>query len=215
MTTHAAGDAVGTGLTRRTVLRIGAGVAAVAALPVGAARAAASAPGTMPAGPAGALPSVPLEGTGLDVALHGGDPATVLTHVARRFHYEVRTVRAAVGQRTEPGASPRALAHADGTAVHLDPGASPVGASGTLEMHEVAALRAVLADCDGLVAWGGDDAEPCEGHLRLAVAADDPAVARLADRLAGRHGAAADLAARGPEALARAEQVRVEGAVGS
>ncbi|MFS0702981.1 hypothetical protein AB6N23_00520 [Cellulomonas sp. 179-A 9B4 NHS] len=205
-------------IARRTVLQVGAGIGLAVALPLERAAAAPVEPLAEPL--AGALRTVPVEGSGLRVRLLGGDAATVLTHVARRFHYEVRPVTSFEGHRPAPEGddSARALHHAAGTAVHVDPSAYPVGVGGTLHPHETTALRAVLADCDGLVVWGGDDPDvPCEGHLRLAVPADDPAVHALAERLAATHGRPAEAAddATSPQALARSEGVRAAGAAGA
>ncbi|MBP2475595.1 hypothetical protein JOF53_004467 [Crossiella equi] len=114
-----------------------------------------------------------VEGSGATVALLPGAAATVLLHVVRRFHYEIAALRD--GDLTAaPG----------GLAVHVLPGRYPVGASGGLFPHEVAVVRDVLAECEGVVRWGGDDrGAPAEGLFRVAVAPGDRRLERVAAKI--------------------------------
>ena len=46
-------------------------------------------------------------------------------------------------------------------------------------------IRDILAECGGVVAWGGDLERPNEAHWQIDVAPGDPALERLATRLVG------------------------------
>lgn len=176
-------------VARRTVLQVGLGLGVAAALPLDA-RPAAAAP-VRRAVPAVAVATVAVEGSGARTTLQTGAATTVLLHVARRFHYEVRPVDHAVTGYGDvaPDAPAHEAHHLTGTAIDIDPGAFPPGARDGLYPHELTVVRDVLADCEGLVWWGGDATDvPCEGHFHLVPAPDDPAVARLAQRLARSHG---------------------------
>lgn len=88
-----------------------------------------------------------------------GDVATVLHYVARRFHAEVEPLRAGwcwgwfvkiiVGSTSISN-------HASGTAVDFNAPAHPLGAAGTFSTAKQAAIHRIIADCDGVVRWGGD-----------------------------------------------------------
>ncbi|MFF8015763.1 hypothetical protein [Streptomyces sp. NPDC007929] len=187
-----------TSLTRRRVLGLGAGAAmAVAA-----------------AGPAQAAPTAvdrawteresangwPLldragkyrvEGTNVDVFLAGGDVATVLLHVARRFAYEVdmllpgdlqgHTTEREIGAAFESN-------HLSGTAVAIRPLHYPMGAdvknTGMSEAEQIV-VTDILADCEGVIAWGGHLRPVKQSHFQLAVGPEDPRLRKLADRIRG------------------------------
>src|SRR3954471_17565435 len=102
--------------------------------------------------------TVKVEGSNAGVALLPGDVATVLLHVARRFHYEVdalasgdvsghattRTVTAAYESN-----------YLSGTALAIRPNVYPTGSAGNLFPTELLVVRDILAECDGVVRWGG------------------------------------------------------------
>jgi len=88
-----------------------------------------------------------------------GDVATVLFYVAGRFHREVEPLH--------PGwcwgwfvkvieGSTSISNHASGTAIDLNAPNHPIARSGTFSGAKVKAIRRILADCDGVVRWGGD-----------------------------------------------------------
>ncbi|GGQ85552.1 hypothetical protein [Couchioplanes azureus] len=113
----------------------------------------------------------------------------MLLHVARRFHYDVDELAAgevaghlgAAADGTAAGAHFRS-----GTALALRPGSYPAGAGDNLYPQQVAMVRDILAECDGVVRWGGDDASrPMEGAFFIAVPPGDARLERLAARIEG------------------------------
>ncbi|MER5865327.1 twin-arginine translocation signal domain-containing protein [Kitasatospora sp. NPDC002040] len=135
----------------------------------------------------------PVPGTPVQVQVRIGEVETVLVHVVRRFHYEIDALRAGdvVGWRP-PGSVRRELAEsnlASGTAVRIRPGSYPAGARGGFYPLELLTIRAVLAECDGVVRWGGDDRVPDESLFHLDVAPDSPRLARLVEQLRAREAA--------------------------
>jgi hypothetical protein len=135
----------------------------------------------------GGVVHLPVEGSGATVALRAGDVATVLLHAARRLHYEL----AALGPGSVQGhttdrtvRAPFESNHLSGTAVALYAGSYPAGSAGNLFGRELLVLRDVLADCEGVVRWGGDDRSvPKEGHLQIDVPPSAASLARVAAKL--------------------------------
>lgn len=191
------------GISRRTLVRTAGVVTAAAA--VGS-----LAPGSATAAPASAPLSAPekaptsangwtlekeanhvstvwtrsVPGTGLEVDVRIGDVEAILLHVVRRYHYEVEQlprVDLAGWQRIDglkKGGPESNLA--SGTAVRIRPGA---GASGSLFPLQVLTVRDILADCEGVVRWGGDDSPVDESLFYIDRGPDDASVRELADRL--------------------------------
>ncbi|WP_349239633.1 hypothetical protein [Streptomyces sp. CC208A] len=131
-------------------------------------------------------------GTGLTVALRGGDPMTVLVHVIRRFHYEVD----ALGKNGEPDTlagwtAPLAVRdsrrpesnQASGTAVVIRPGSYPAGVRDGFTAGRQLIIRDIVADTEGVVRWGGDDRRPYEGLFYLDVPPEDARLARVAAKI--------------------------------
>ena len=179
-------------LSRRTVLKVGLGVAAASAAPslfaqpAAATGRAVSANG-WPVGDAHIVTSL-VEGSPARVAVRSGYPATILTHVARRFHYEVRPLDHGVDgyRRPAEGDAGPVTNRSSGTAIVIDPTAFPPGVSGGLYPVELTVVRDILAECEGVVWWGGDDgSSPSEGHFQIDLPPDDPAVRRVARALGG------------------------------
>jgi len=170
---------------RRTMLGWGIGAAGAAAF---AGPVAASAAGPQSSAAAGhavvgraavtvpAIRPVPVEGTGLTVRLLAGPVATVLVYAARRFHYEIDTLRAG-----------ELVGVPDGTAIDIKPGWYPPGITGGLFPHQLIVVRDILAECDGVLRWGGDrKTRPVESRFEIAVRASDPRVREVARRLGRR-----------------------------
>ena len=123
-----------------------------------------------------AVRPLPVEGTGLTVALLAGPAADVLIYAARRFHYEIDTLRAGdlVGAPT-------------GAAMDIRSGWYPPGPTGGFLPHQEIIIRDILAECDGLLRWGGDDkTTPAESRFELTAKASDPRMVALARRLTGK-----------------------------
>ncbi|WP_404869116.1 hypothetical protein ACI1MP_19350 [Kitasatospora griseola] len=123
----------------------------------------------------------PVPGTPLGVQVRMGDVETVLVHVISRFHYEIDALREGdvVGWRA-PASVRRNLAEsnqASGTAVQIRPGSYPSGVRGGFYPLEVLTIRDILADCEGVVRWGGDDRVPDESLFYIDVAPDDRRIA--------------------------------------
>ncbi|KES06374.1 hypothetical protein BU52_15010 [Streptomyces toyocaensis] len=142
----------------------------------------------------GDIVTTSVAGTGLTVRLRSGDTETVLTHVVRRFHYEVD----ALGVDGEPAplegwVAPSAVRdsrrpesnQASGTAVVIRPGSYPPGVPDGFTEAQRLVIRDVLADTEGVVRWGGDDRRPYEGLFYLDAPPGDARLARVAARIRG------------------------------
>ncbi|OIJ63681.1 M15 family metallopeptidase [Streptomyces mangrovisoli] len=129
----------------------------------------------------------PVAGTGFGVDVAIGPAETVLVHVIRRFHYEIDTLRPGdvVGFRT-PGSvkhGDHEENHASGTAVDIRPGSYPRGVKGGFLAYEVAVIRDILAECEGVVRWGGDFTVPDESHFEIVTAPGDSRLRALDKKL--------------------------------
>lgn len=127
-------------------------------------------------------------GSPVSVALRIGEVTSVLVHVIRRYHYEVDTLAdgEVVGFRPAGGTlKGHATNHASGTAVAIRPGWYPDGVKGGLFPHQLATVRDILEECEGVVAWGGDFRRPNESHFQIDVPPSDARLKRLADRIRG------------------------------
>lgn len=190
-------------IARRTVLKhtaaIGAGTAVASVVPTGVASAAPTAaePKKQPTSANGwgiedqtdhvsTVWTRSVSGTGLEVALRIGDAEAVLVHVIRRFHYEVERIGAIdlAGWR-KLGRTSRKKPESNlssGTAVRIHPGA---GAKGSYFPQQVLTIRDILADCEGMVRWGGDDADVDESLYYVAVGPDSEDLPRVARKIRG------------------------------
>ncbi|MFG1992178.1 hypothetical protein ACGFJ7_19580 [Actinoplanes sp. NPDC048988] len=219
-------------ISRRVVLRTGAAaVVAGAALPTAAARAQApskprretSANGW----PIQATKDVDsqvwtrtVSGTGLSVPVSIGDAETILLHVVRRFHYEIEQIPSIDLTGWQPAAEvakgrPESNL-ASGSAVRIRPGSRAKG--GFFPLQELV-LRDILADCEGVVRWGGDDEQVDESLFYIALGPRHKRVRTLADRFRGFErkpgagaGVSVDFLAKPrrsrADALARAQRTR-------
>jgi hypothetical protein len=127
-----------------------------------------------------------IEGSGLDVPLLSGDVSAVLLHVARRYHYEVHELRRGevTGHVTDRAvAQPYESNYLSGTALALRPGAHPVGVRDGYFPQQLAAIRHILAECGGVVGWGGGETVPKESHFQIDVGPGDARLARLAEAI--------------------------------
>ncbi|MEU4349998.1 hypothetical protein [Streptomyces sp. NPDC023838] len=196
---------------RRRFLVAGAGVAGGAALVAGGmsgtAVAAPAAPATpaVPAAPAAtewhgrasangwpvvaSAPSHRVEGAGgVGFTALDGDVATVLTHVVRRFHYEIHTLGAGevTGHSTARAvAAPYESNYLSGTAIAIRPLQYPARARDGFFPYELVVVRDILADLEGVVKWGGDESTAKESHFQIDVRPGDSGLRRVAAKLRG------------------------------
>ncbi|MFD0107661.1 hypothetical protein [Streptomyces sp. NPDC127164] len=130
-----------------------------------------------------------IEGAGgTRVACRGGDVATVLLHQARRYHYEVRAIAPGgiTGHTTDRALSRRYESnYLSGTAITIFPALYPAGAKGNVYPQDLATIRDILAELEGLVKWGGDLDPVKESHFQIDVAPRDPKLADVAARIRG------------------------------
>ncbi|NUP21130.1 MAG: hypothetical protein HOZ81_34695 [Streptomyces sp.] len=126
-------------------------------------------------------------GTPCDLDVRLGDVETVLVHVVRRFHYEIDELRA--GDLTGWRAPSRVRLdraegnQASGTAVAIRPGSYPPGVQGGFYPPQLLVVRDILAECDGVVRWGGDDGRPYEALFSIGVPPGDERLTTLVARL--------------------------------
>lgn len=130
----------------------------------------------------------PIEGSGEQVALAGGAAAVILTYVARRFHYEIDQLRPGDVQGHRAGAPVTQVYESNylsGSALAIRPQAYPLGVRGGLYPGELVVVQDILAEFDGVVAWGGDFPVPKESHFEIAYGPRDPRVSAAAHRVTG------------------------------
>ncbi|WDZ86767.1 M15 family metallopeptidase [Micromonospora cathayae] len=137
-----------------------------------------------------AAPVHRIEGSNATVTLLPGAVATVLLYVARRFHYEIDelTHESVIGHLTGRGIlAPYESNHLSGTAIAIMPNRFPTDARGGLFPHELAVVRDILTECEGVVRWGGDHrGHPKEGHFQIDVRPSDARLRQLARRVRQR-----------------------------
>jgi hypothetical protein len=134
-------------------------------------------------------PALRVEGADLTVALAHGPAAIVLLHCLRRYLYEIDN---AVPQRelighldTAPGLTPHESNHLSGTAIAIRPGWYPTGTSGGFSRPDELRIRDILADCEGVVRWGGDTQPVKESHFQIDVPPTSPRLVTLVAKLQG------------------------------
>lgn len=120
------------------------------------------------------------------LAMRKGDVATVLSYVAKRFHSEVEKLvwpgNWGYAERKIRGSSSTLSNHASGTAIDLNAPRHFLGARNTFSSKQVAAIRRILKDCEGVVRWGGDyRSRKDEMHFEINKSAS--AVKKLADKI--------------------------------
>ncbi|MFI0199773.1 MULTISPECIES: hypothetical protein [Streptomyces] len=136
----------------------------------------------------GEVPTQLIEGSEVSVPVLNGDVATILLHVARRFHYEIDTLRRGevVGHTTSRTvAADYESNHLSGTAIAIRPSSYPIGMRDGLYPHELVVIRDILTEMDGTVAWGGDAKTPKESHFHIALGPGHPKVKGVARKIQG------------------------------
>ncbi|WP_329529831.1 hypothetical protein OG568_49085 (plasmid) [Streptomyces sp. NBC_01450] len=130
-----------------------------------------------------------IEGSPASLTALDGDVAAVLLYVARRFHYEVDSL----GRDDVHGHTTQTSVAADyesnylsGTAISIRPEMYPVGAEDRLFPQEVAVVRDILTECEGVVRWGGDDRRsPKQGHFQIDVPPGSATLKKVAGKFNG------------------------------
>lgn len=137
----------------------------------------------------GEVPAGVVEGSSLLVGVLPGDVATVLLHCARRFCYELGGVDVIAGHTTAREVrTPYESNYLSGTAIAIRPAGYPVGLTGGFFKPEVAVIRDVVAECEGVVRWGGDLRPAKESHFQIDVPPGDARLAAVAAKIASwRH----------------------------
>jgi len=127
-----------------------------------------------------------IEGSNQTVLLADGDASAILLHVARRFHYEIDTLRDGDVVGFAPGqpvAQPFESNYLSGTAIAIRPVCYPLGAHGGFYPREQIVIRDILAELGGAVSWGGDEPTPKESHFQIAKAPGHPAIRAAAQQI--------------------------------
>ncbi|WP_143827463.1 hypothetical protein [Saccharomonospora viridis] len=127
-----------------------------------------------------------IEGSGLSVRLAPA-AAPVLLYVARRFIYEIDSQLQAgeiTGYTDDRNiAASYESAYLSGSGITIRPLLYPMGAENGFFEHEKIVIRDILADCDGVIAWGGDLDPVKESHFHITVPATSSEYRNLVDRL--------------------------------
>ena len=114
---------------------------------------------------------------------------TVLGYVAGRVDREVERLVSGWcwGHAYRPIRGASTLSnHASGTAIDVNAPRHPLGSSGTFSATQRARIHAILADCNGVVRWGGDySGRKDEMHFEINVRPGDARLAALAARVGG------------------------------
>jgi hypothetical protein len=111
-----------------------------------------------------------IEGSGLTVWLAPA-AAPVLLHIARRFLYEIEydvqpgeITGHTTGQHV---GAPYESTYLSGSGITIRPLHYPLGAKDGFFEHEKTVIRDILADCEQVVAWGGDLDPVKESHFHI------------------------------------------------
>ncbi|MCW2957188.1 MAG: hypothetical protein JWO69_2057 [Thermoleophilia bacterium] len=124
-------------------------------------------------------------GVSFPAGVRSGPASVVLGYVAEQFHRRVEPLRDGwcwgFNYRQNRN-SDNLSCHASGTAIDLNAPSHPNGKSGTFSVRQRGDIRKILAECEGVVRWGGDfNGTPDEMHFELV---GSPAeVARVAKKL--------------------------------
>jgi len=136
---------------------------------------------------------------------HTGDAHVVLEYVATRYDAEVERLIAGTcgcyNPRKIPGSDVWSN-HASATAIDCNWQRHPLGARGTYTAAQVRAIRRILADCNGVIRWGGDYNSTVD-EMHFEINKNAAAVKALADKIRSNDMALTD--PQGPEAVAIAQ----------
>lgn len=125
------------------------------------------------------------KGVAFPQGVRSGDVATVLTWVVEQLDINVEPIKTpgCWGFDYRPISGSGGLSnHSSGTAVDYNAPKHPLGAVGTFTKSQVAAIHAILGQCEGVVRWGGDYTGRVD-EMHFEINAPAAAVARLAVKL--------------------------------
>jgi hypothetical protein len=140
-----------------------------------------------------AIGSYRIAGSAATVTINHGAPASVLLHIARRWHYEISPLDTGEGGGIAGYTTVRDIRadlesnYLSGTAIAIHPTAYPLGGSEPLWPHQEEVVRDILLDCEGTVIWAGTLTPAKASHFHLAAAPGDKTLARIATKLDTTH----------------------------
>ncbi|WP_263117872.1 M15 family metallopeptidase [Cellulomonas fimi] len=103
--------------------------------------------------------------------LLAGPVAQVLGYVARQFAARVEPITSTSSFRPKAtiGSGSTYSNHASGTALDMNGGRHPQGSKDTFTDPQVGAIRQILAECSGVLRWGGDYAMPITDEMHFEI----------------------------------------------
>ncbi len=126
-----------------------------------------------------------VEGVSFPGGVKAGDVVTVLGYVARQVHHRVESLVGGWcwGHNFRPVTGGGAVSnHGSGTAIDINAPRHPYGATNTFNSTQRATIRAILAEVDRVVRWGGDYVGTRD-DMHFEINAGAAAVATVANRL--------------------------------
>ncbi len=176
--------------TRRRFLQ-GATTVAAALLVPQYADAVPSRPGATSANgwPIAALKESRIEGSNLTMLALPGPVTVLLTHLVRRYLYEIDHTVAqhellGGNAAVQRGGAIHASTYRSGTALAIRPAWYPVGVAGGYCARDTMVLRDILADFNGVLRWGGDMRPAYEAHFQIDVPPSNPTLQLTAAQIA-------------------------------
>lgn len=122
--------------------------------------------------------------------VRAGDVATVLHYVGTQFNNRVEALVNpgcwGYANRTISGSSDISN-HASGTAIDLNAPRHPLGKRGTFSSAQVARIREILRECDGVIRWGGDYSSRAD-EMHFEIVGNATQVANTARKLTNQGG---------------------------
>lgn len=180
-----------TELSRRTALRSVAALGAAVGLGVAAAAPAlaATSQNGWPAAKDTPLQTLTVGAASFAPGVRKGDVHTVLGYVAKRFNSEVEALVKGscwgFAYRDISGSTDLSN-HASGTAIDCNAPKHPLGKEGTFSSKQVTAIHKIIADCNGVIRWGGDyKGRKDEMHFEINVPQNSPKLAALVKKIKG------------------------------
>jgi hypothetical protein len=102
--------------------------------------------------------------------VRSGDVSTVLGYVAAQFHARVEPLRDGwcwgYAYRDISGGSSLSN-HSAACAIDINAPSHPMGVRGTFNADQVREIKAIVAECHGVVRWGGTYSRPDEMHFEI------------------------------------------------